>query len=365
MSRRRLLTALLSLIALTAASLCAEPVAVAPGVTVEAIRDSSGPWEIRIIRVDRDTAQVHLMAALGQGELSGRETTSGIVARESVSDARVVAAVNADFFRMRGPVTGGVSGPCVRNGELVTTPRGRPGFYIDADGAPRIETAQTTGSVTVGERSWPVDGANMPDQGGEGAVQLYTQIGGWELAEGCLVASLDGGPLQTEGRWQAEVTEVVAAGMARKAGPGEVLISARDEATRAALLETHAGDPVEIGLDTPPFDAPVRQAVGGSHVLLRDGEVIEEGNPRHPRTAAGYNDREIILVTVDGRQPGWSVGMTLPELGALMKRLGCEEAVNLDGGGSTTAWAQHTILNRPSDGRERPVANALLVVWER
>jgi exopolysaccharide biosynthesis protein len=131
---------------------------------------------------------------------------------------------------------------------------------------------------------------------------------------------------------------------------------------RAALLDTRAGERVEIALETPPFNEPVLQAVGGNRVLVRDGEVVAEDQVRHPRTAAGFNDREIILVTVDGRQPGWSVGMTMTELAHLMQRLGCTEAVNLDGGGSTTAWAQQFILNRPSDGGERSIANALLVV---
>ncbi|MFW6437723.1 MAG: phosphodiester glycosidase family protein [Armatimonadota bacterium] len=352
------------LLALIASTAAAHPIAIAPGVTVEALRDLAGPWEIRVIRIERDEPGIRLLAALGQGELRGRETLSGIIKRESAPGARVVAGVNADFFRMSGPVTGGVSGPCVRDGELVTTPRGRPGFYVTSDGLPRIETVQTNGGIRIAERSWPMDGMNMPDQGGEGAVQIYTAIGGWEIADGCVVAVLEQGPLQTTGRWEATITEVIAPGTARAALPGEILISARDEQVRADLLQAGTGERVEIALETPPFSEPVLQAVGGSHVLVRGGEVVREDRVRHPRTAAGYNDREIVLVTVDGRQRGWSVGMTMTELAHLMRRLGCLEAVNLDGGGSTTAWAQHLILNRPSDSSQRPVANALLVVWD-
>lgn len=363
MRRWTCLAVALLLLALIAGPAAVQPLALAPGVTVEALRDPAGPWEIRLIRIERDNPQLHLLTALGRGRLRGRETLSGIIRSESTSEARVVAGVNADFFRMRGPVAGGVAGPCVRNGELVTTPRGRPGFYVTADGRPRIETTATDGSVTVGERSWPIDGMNMPDQGGAGAVQLYTQIGGWELSDGSLAAALDGGPLQTAGRWHAMLDEVLAPHVAREAGAGEVLITARDEQVRAELLQARPGDRVEITLQTPPFTEPVLQAVGGSHLLVRGGEVVREDNVRHPRTAVGYNDGEIILATVDGRQPGWSVGMTMAELARLMQRLGCLEAVNLDGGGSTTAWAQHVVLNRPSGGAQRPVANALLVLW--
>ena len=91
---------------------------------------------------------------------------------------------------------------------------------------------------------------------------------------------------------------------------------------------------------------------------------------RHPRTAAGVSEdgHTLILVVVDGRQPGYSVGATLYDLGALMIRYGAKDAINLDGGGSTTFIYQPldgpAVLNRPSDGRGRAVANAL-GVWVR
>jgi exopolysaccharide biosynthesis protein len=84
--------------------------------------------------------------------------------------------------------------------------------------------------------------------------------------------------------------------------------------------------------------------------------------PRHPRTALGWNDEHFFLVVVDGRQEALSVGMTYRELAALMRRLGCTHAMNLDGGGSSTLWLGGRIMNSPSDGRERPVANSLIVI---
>lgn len=85
---------------------------------------------------------------------------------------------------------------------------------------------------------------------------------------------------------------------------------------------------------------------------------------RHPRTAAGIDDqgRHLIIAVIDGRQPDWSIGITLPELADLMLRHGAEHAINLDGGGSSSFVyhdAQRTITNRPSDGEFRPVANHL------
>jgi exopolysaccharide biosynthesis protein len=88
---------------------------------------------------------------------------------------------------------------------------------------------------------------------------------------------------------------------------------------------------------------------------------------RHPRTAAGVSrdGRTLLLVVVDGRQDGWSVGVTLPELARILLDAGAWNAVNLDGGGSSALWYRASgesdgrILNRPSDGRVRPVASHL------
>jgi len=108
-------------------------------------------------------------------------------------------------------------------------------------------------------------------------------------------------------------------------------------------------------------------------LLLENGKNSgEKASPslraRHPRTAAGLtrDRRELILVVVDGRRPGWSIGMTLSELGALMLRLGAHTAINLDGGGSSSFLYRPArgaeVTNRPSDGGWRPVANQLAVV---
>jgi len=70
----------------------------------------------------------------------------------------------------------------------------------------------------------------------------------------------------------------------------------------------------------------------------------------------------LFLVVVDGRQAGLSVGMTFPELAGYMAGLGCDEAVNLDGGGSASMWVLGQVVSSPSEGRERTGANALVLV---
>ena len=82
---------------------------------------------------------------------------------------------------------------------------------------------------------------------------------------------------------------------------------------------------------------------------------------RHPRSAIGWNENYFFLVTVDGRQKGVSAGMTLDELATYLVELGCQEAMNLDGGGSATLWFHGKVRNQPCDGYEREVANSLIV----
>ena len=116
-----------------------------------------------------------------------------------------------------------------------------------------------------------------------------------------------------------------------------------------------------------------RQAVGGHPMLIWDGASVTTPCPagsdlcsvRNPRTASGVSrdGRTLFLVTVDGRMKG-SSGMTLPELAAVMRGLGVWRGINHDGGGSTTLYvAGSGVLNHPSDGHERVVANHLGIVW--
>jgi hypothetical protein len=114
----------------------------------------------------------------------------------------------------------------------------------------------------------------------------------------------------------------------------------------------------------------VLDTLGGNPTLVEGGRVVS-GNVdgtapffrRNPRTAVGATaDGRLLLVTVDGRLPGHSVGMTLRELAELFVSLGAVRALNFDGGGSTTMVVHGTITNQLSDGRERPIPNALLVL---
>ena len=115
------------------------------------------------------------------------------------------------------------------------------------------------------------------------------------------------------------------------------------------------------------------EAIGGAPILLKEGEIrisneaeaipLDMTIVRHPRTAIGWSGgKRLIFFVCDGRQPLWSMGMTLPELAGTLRELGCVEALNLDGGGSATFVVDGRALNRPSDGRERNVSSIFAIV---
>jgi exopolysaccharide biosynthesis protein len=114
------------------------------------------------------------------------------------------------------------------------------------------------------------------------------------------------------------------------------------------------------------------QVIAGRPMLVLDGKILPQANPaRHPRTVVGLNsthDRLTILL-VDGRKTGIAAGMTYTELAQEMVKLGCTEALNLDGGGSSVLAVRENgkmkILNEPTDGRERAVADVLGISVEK
>ena len=141
-----------------------------------------------------------------------------------------------------------------------------------------------------------------------------------------------------------------------------------------ALLKD--GTPViGSGTDWDEIRDNVREAVGGSLVLIKDGELVNQGTvsdyygTRAPRTAIGVTaEGKLVLMVLDGRQEPFSAGGNLAEIAQIMLDAGCVEAINLDGGGSSTFAAKQegadevTIVNRPSDGYERSVSSSLVVV---
>ena len=152
---------------------------------------------------------------------------------------------------------------------------------------------------------------------------------------------------------------------------GAVLV-ARGTAAERLVAEAPIGSSVTIRMILRPDWTGIPNAVGGGPVIVRDGGPVFRANeafssyqlsPRHPRTAVGQlADGRVLMVVVDGRRPGYSVGMTNFELAQALVRLGAVSASALDGGGSSAMAFNGTLLNRPRDG-EQPTSTALQLVY--
>lgn len=109
------------------------------------------------------------------------------------------------------------------------------------------------------------------------------------------------------------------------------------------------------------------QGVSFLPILIKDGQPLsvpkEWATTKQPRTIIGeYANGDFIMIVVDGRQSDWSSGVTLERLQIKLAELGVKEGYNLDGGGSSTFVFQGRTLNRPSDGKQRPVATNIVIM---
>ena len=122
-------------------------------------------------------------------------------------------------------------------------------------------------------------------------------------------------------------------------------------------------------MGTNPKWDNVKHIISGGPYLVKDNQIyidmtaqkLQSIGGRNPRTAIGYTkDNDLILIAVDGRE-GSSIGLTLTELASFMKSLGCTNAINLDGGGSTVMYVNGQIVNHPYQPGGIALSNALVI----
>jgi large repetitive protein len=353
---------------------------VAPGVTW-----SRGTWTtadgaqaVQLVELDPADPAISLETSSPAAGVNARQTVRKQALRVSRDGHRVVAAINGDVWNTddasgtRSPI-----GLQVRRGELLTAARkARPTLGFGADEVPRLGQVSVNGSVTfAGGTTLGIDRINKPRRSGD--LVLYTRRWGPStstLANGAEVV-LTGAtlPLRVAGSWTATVAKVVKAGGDVTIAAGALVLSA--QGPDAAVIGSLAvGSSVTISTTITPGWEDVVEAIGGREWLVEDGTVgispVSTFTTHvHPRTAVGLrSDGRLLLATVDGRQPGYSLGMTAADLADMLIAQGAVQAIMLDGGGSTTALVRRpgdveaTLVNRPSDGFQRAVDSALLVV---
>ncbi|MET7856126.1 phosphodiester glycosidase family protein [Streptomyces sp. NPDC005318] len=313
-----------------------------------------------------------LVANLAEKRLKVDYISSGTVTgksrvTEQAKHTGAIAAINGDYFDMNdteAPIGAAVS----REGGLVNSPtEGRnQTVAIGADGLGRLAQVFLQGEVTIGGgQPLTLSGVNSPTLA-SGGIGLFTDQWGASPR----TKPVSGADRITE-VWlrDGKVTEVHTSVSSKQIPAGTSVLLGR-EAGADALARLVPGDTVDVAYRPRADFGDVAVAVGGGQVLVEDGVVkhYTDGDTvtATSRTGVGFSadGRTMYLVAIDGKQTD-SRGMDLNELGAFMKGLGAVNALNMDGGGSTTMAARLPgenptgLISSPSDGSEREVANGL------
>jgi len=326
-----------------------------------------GPWKIHVLEVDPKRIEVRVAHAYDAA--IGLETTAALALRQGA-----LAAINGGYFQMEGLLAGDSRGALQIEGRLLSEPdRGRAsvGFY-DRDGIVRSVFGRLSfgGEVRLADGEViPIDGLNRRREPSE--IVLYTP----EFHRTTLTSS-EGAEVVIDNGHITEIRQGSGSSAIPSAG---VVLSIGSERVKEVLPQMRSGASLSVQTELLPLlpdpEGDWRKAefiVSGGPLLLWQGRRLEEPEKesisrvfflaRHPRTAVGVRaDGTLLFVTVDGRQPEESVGMSIPELTDLMLELGSVSAVNLDGGGSTTMVVEGRIVNRPSDMAPRRNADAILI----
>lgn len=328
---------------------------------------AEGPWSVQVIRIRRDRSDLGIHVLLGGGDRLGVATLSSQASTFPKARGQALAALNGDFFARGGPCLGDPEGLCIRDGELISAPNGKSAFWVGPDRSLHLgPVVSLLSMITPDGTSLPI-GLNEERQ--ERPVLFTATVGPrTPSAHGteCLLIAEAGTvlPIRPGLRSAFRLQSVHSGGNTPIPTNGVVLSLPAKHGV--SPTQTAPGSLWTLSTETQPDLKDAQTALGGGPALLKEGQPtqFQSSDARHPRSAIGWNAEFFFLVQVDGRQPGLSVGMSLAELAAHLRRLGCTDALNLDGGGSSTLWARGQVMNTPSEGSERPMGNALLITLE-
>ncbi|MEU6207010.1 phosphodiester glycosidase family protein [Micromonospora musae] len=339
-----------------------------------------GPWVVNVLTIDPSKARGHLKATYGPDLAKVEKTT------ELVRSSGALAGVNASFFTFTASqlYPGDPVGLGLFGGKLLSEPVTDPAeanFIVDAN----------TNKAITGKLSWsgsvrnkktganlPLEFINHPPVVPAGCATLVDQT----------QCALSGDVVQFTPEFAAATpagvgVEVVfdkrgcvvrtatSRGTALAAGQTSLQATGQESAALLALAVKGCVEQKSTLTDQNGKKLALRPGlfgVTGRYQLTKGGQiVVPDGAPgdsffgRNPRTIAGTTqDGKIVLATIDGRQTT-SVGTTMDETAAVAQALGLTDAINLDGGGSTTMSVAGALVNHPG-GSERAVGDALVYV---
>ena len=341
-----------------------------PGVTYERQVQftSHGPVAVHVLNAPRPGGSYALKPVLSNGAILGKDRVTAM--QRGVRDA-TAAGVNGDLFTW---TDGRPSGMLMQDGVLHHPPLAeRSTLGIAGDGALRVQKLRMFGTWRGTGQRRPMDLNEAP---GPNGISLFTPAWGpaTPVVAGAVEAILSPLPATTP---NVDLSGPVV-GQAQNGNtpipPGGAVLVARGTAAQRLLAEAPVGTTVTVRLLVNPDVAGVAHAIGGGPALVRDGKpdlprqraVLDRRRWRATRGRASGQlaDGRIVMVVVDGRQPGYSVGMTNFELAQTLVRLGAVTGAGLDAGGSSTMAFDGALLNRPSDpGGERAVSEGLFVLY--
>jgi len=333
---------------------------VGPGVIHKKIMAPTVPWIINVLEVDLNNEYICLESVKANDRIAGYEWTSSMAARMNYEGHKVVGAINADFY-----ASGGVPiGTQVINGEILkhTADWGALGFNINND--PFIGYVSFSGNVTDKSGSkYSVN--NVNGTRGTDCLVVYNSYLGSATGTNEYGMEIQ---VTTLSSWIVNdtvycVVDSIENGIGNmRISKGKAVLSGHGAAVNF-LNSFQKSDTVKLVLNLQPSLPKLTQVVGGNLKILENGQYTGSTNAdRHPRTFVGFSadSTKLFLATVDGRQTG-SIGMTYREEADLMVWLGAYQAINLDGGGSTTMVIHNTIENTLF-ADERAVSNGLMLV---
>ncbi|GAA3167818.1 phosphodiester glycosidase family protein [Nonomuraea roseoviolacea] len=328
--------------------------------------ETTGPWNVKVMMIDARTFRGSYASSLG----------TSVAARDKVSamakSAHALAAVNGGFFNIHTAknLQGEPVGASVVAGKLLSEAvPGRSAVVLKGRTARITEISTTVTAIAQDGSKSPVNGVNRA--AGTDELVLYTE------EFGAKTPADDGADVVIDAAGKVVGVRAPGAEVAK----GTRVLHGTGVATE--WLSAHATEGTTLKIDTKVVDLRKRSAIkltpdvnviAGSVGLVRNGKTkitaklnghdsINMILRRHPRTLLGTTrNGSLIVAVIDGRQPGITVGANFIEAARFMRWLGAREAVNLDGGGSTTMVVGDKVVNRPSDGVERGVGDALLIL---
>ncbi len=324
----------------------------ANGVTYTYLQDEMNGRQIQAYLVTVEPrSQYQLLPFSAAGDYNGRGKLSQYAAQK-----KLLAAINASYFDTDGWVIGNVK----KQGQLMAVDEQPRSGYVLNRGLPDIvQDIAYYGTV------------DLPN----GQHLVLKGMNRMRIADDLVLYNTFFAPSTKTNQWGREVkivnnrvTEVATAGN-MVITPGSVVVSGHG-ASAAALAQLKVGDRVTISqtlgssvadaADTVVSGGPLLVEHGRVHVRATEEKMAADiAKGRAPRTAVGIKkDGTLLMVVVDGRNNN-SAGLTLAELATYMLRLGAREAVNFDGGGSSVMAINGLVVNKPSDGKERPVSIGL------